>query len=55
MPPETLHRKLWAVAGRFHFSSSELWGMRLSRLDFWYDGHIAINREEQELAHGDKL
>ena len=55
MEPETLHRKLYAVAGRFHFSSTELWSMELSRLNFWYDGHAAMNKEEKELANGKEL
>lgn len=37
---------LWSVAGRFHFSDSELRGMRTSRLRFWYRGHGALDREE---------
>ena len=45
---------LWAVAGRFHFSESELWGMTMRRLAFWYEGHSSMCDEERR-AHEDAL
>jgi len=36
---------LWAVAGRFHLDGH---GMKISKLRFWYDGHVAMSKEEKE-------
>lgn len=35
---------LWAVAGRFHLDGHD---MKMSRLRFWYRGHVAMYQEEQ--------
>jgi hypothetical protein len=36
---------LWAVAGRFGFDATN-WAM--SRLEFWYRGHVFMHVEESE-------
>ena len=50
---------LWAVAGRFGFSEAEIFAMPISRLSFWYDGHLYMVSEERSemqrmtgVAHG---
>lgn len=37
---------LWSVAGRFSFRESELWGMTMRRLGFWYAGCASMAEEE---------
>jgi hypothetical protein len=39
---------LWSVGNRFKFSDDSLARMSLSRLRFWYRGHVFCNNEEQE-------
>ena len=43
---------LWAVGGRFHFDGHN---MPISRLKFWYNGHMAMIKEEREAVkqHGE--
>jgi hypothetical protein len=38
---------LWAVAGRFGFDGHD---MPLSRLRFWYAGHVRMIEEEKAAA-----
>jgi len=35
----------WSVAARFHLDPTD-W--TLARLEFWYRGHVALHREEEE-------
>lgn len=42
--PADVGRILWAVAGRFHLDGHD---MPVSRLLFWYRGHVAMVDEEQ--------
>ena len=43
----SVEQSLWSVANRFHFSATELMGMKITDLAFWMDGHIKINKEEE--------
>ena len=36
----------WAVAGRYGFTETEMMRMPLSRLAFWYEGHLEAWKEE---------
>jgi hypothetical protein len=38
---------LWSVAGRFSFRESELWGMSMRSLVFWYSGCARMAEEEK--------
>lgn len=42
----------WAVAWRFGFGEREMLDMPLSRLQFWYDGAMALADEERKAIDG---
>ncbi len=43
---------LYSVAARFHFSEVEIINMPLSRLIFWYNGHVKMCEEERGALDG---
>lgn len=40
---------LWAVGNRYGFDGHN---MKISRLRFWYRGHVEMVREERKAAEG---
>jgi len=41
---EGVQRMLWAVAAQYGFSETEMLRMPYTRLQFWYDGHVAMTK-----------
>jgi hypothetical protein len=40
---------VWSVAARFHFAEADIWGMPVSRLRFWHDGHVRMAEEDRKM------
>ena len=43
---------LYSVAARFSFGESEMMNMPISKLKFWYDGHLRLYEAEQRAGEG---
>ncbi len=39
---------MWTVAARYGFGESEMWGLPISRLRFWYEGCEHMHSEEKQ-------
>ncbi len=50
MAVDGLNRMIWAVAGRFSFAPGDILALPIRELWYWYKGHEALVKEENEYA-----
>ena len=45
---DSLDRMIWAIAQRFNFAPNEILALPMHELHYWYRGHEALVKEENE-------